>query len=267
MNAYLSVWRLRFVTGLQYRAAAWAGIATQFTFGFVLIMVYAAFYRHSAVEPPMSLAQVVSYVWLQQAFLGLIALWFRDQDLFRLIVSGDIAYELCRPCGLYSFWYAKLTGTRLSRTVLRCFPLLMIAGFLPPSYRLHPPPSAASLFLFIAALAIGMLMVVALSMLIHISVFWTMSPAGSVLLFGITGEFLSGMIVPIPMMPAWLQRAVDWLPFRWTVDFPFRVYTGHIPPGEAVWGIGVQLIWFALLAAAGQWCLRRALRRVVVQGG
>lgn len=267
MNAYLSVWRLRFVTGLQYRAAAWAGIATQCSFGFIFIMVYAAFYRNSAVKPPMSLDEVVSYIWLQQAFFGLIALWFRDHDLFRLIVSGNIAYELCRPCGLHSFWFAKLTGTRLSRTVLRCVPLLIIAVVLPQPYRLIPPPSATSLVLFVTSLAIGMLLVVALSMLIHISVFWTLSPAGSVLLFGITGEFLAGMVVPVPMMPLWLQRMVEWLPFRWTVDFPFRVYSGHIPPGEAATGILVQLIWLALLVAAGHWCMRRAMRRVVVQGG
>ena len=30
MKKYLSFFRIRFIAGLQYRAAAWAGIATQF---------------------------------------------------------------------------------------------------------------------------------------------------------------------------------------------------------------------------------------------
>ena len=33
MKAYLSFFRIRFLAGLQYRTAAWAGIATQFAWG------------------------------------------------------------------------------------------------------------------------------------------------------------------------------------------------------------------------------------------
>ena len=40
MRAYYTYFKLKFITGLQYRAAAWAGIATQFFFGFVYIMVF-----------------------------------------------------------------------------------------------------------------------------------------------------------------------------------------------------------------------------------
>ena len=37
MKKYLSLLRMRFIAGLQYRAAALAGIATQFAWGFMLI--------------------------------------------------------------------------------------------------------------------------------------------------------------------------------------------------------------------------------------
>ena len=45
MRAYVSYFKLKFISGLQYRSAAIAGIATQFFFGFVYIMVYSAFRR------------------------------------------------------------------------------------------------------------------------------------------------------------------------------------------------------------------------------
>jgi len=267
MNTYYSVWKIRFIAGLQYRAAALAGMATQLFFGFIFIMVYEAFYSHSFNQPSFSLEQLVSYIWLQQAFLGLVALWFRDQDIFQLITSGHIAYELCRPCGMYPFWYAKLLATRISNVLLRCFLILPVAFFLPEPYRMSLPPSFAACLLFLAALLLGLLVVVAVSMLIYISVFWTMSPAGSVLMIAIAGEFFSGMIIPVPFMPLWLQKIVYILPFRWTVDFPFRVYSGHIPAAEALWGMLVQFLWLLALVAAGRWCLNRALRKVVVQGG
>ena len=45
MKSYSSYFKLKFITGLQYRAAALAGIATQFFFGFVFISVYIACYE------------------------------------------------------------------------------------------------------------------------------------------------------------------------------------------------------------------------------
>jgi ABC-2 type transport system permease protein len=267
MNAYFSIWKLRFMTGLQYRAAALAGMATQLFFGFIFIMVYVAFYEHSSVTPPMTLGELVSYIWLQQIFLGFIALWFRDQDIFNLITSGNIAYELCRPCGLYPFWYAKLLAARLSSVLLRCIPLLSIIFFLPEPYRMSLPPSAATFIMFLCALLLGLLLVVSISMLIYISVFWTMSPVGSILMIAVASEFFAGMIIPVPLMPIWLQKIIYLLPFRWTVDFPFRVYSGHIGASEALWGMLLQLIWLAALVAFGRWLMSRALRNVVVQGG
>ncbi|RKN86792.1 ABC transporter permease [Paenibacillus ginsengarvi] len=267
MRAYYSVWRLRMLLGLQYRTAAIAGVLTQFFFGFLFIMVFEAFYAHASGEPPMTLTQLIVYLWLQQSFLAFIMLWFRDNELFDLITTGNIAYELCRPADIYGFWYAKLLAQRLSSALLRCLPILIIASLLPHPYRLTPPPSLAALLLFLAALFLGLLVLVAISMFIYISVFYTMSPVGSLLLFGVIGEFLAGMTLPVPLMPEWLQAIVGWLPFHLTADFPFRVYSGHIAGDEALRGIGQQLVWLAALLLFGKWALGRSLRRVVVQGG
>jgi ABC-2 type transport system permease protein len=114
---------------------------------------------------------------------------------------------------------------------------------------------------------LGLLVVVAISMLIYISVFWTMSSAGSLLMIAVAGEFFAGMTIPVPLMPVWLQKITYLLPFRWTADFPFRVYSGQIPQYDALWGILVQLLWLALLVGFGRWLLNRALRQIVIQGG
>lgn len=267
MRAYWSVSKLRFVMGLQYRAAAFAGIATQIFFGFVFIMVYAAFYRFGNQAQPMSLQEVVTYVWLQQMFLSLVHLYFRDPDIFQLITGGNIAYELCRPCGLYGFWYAKLLSTRVSAALLRLIPQLLVLPLIPEPYGLTLPPSPAAFVLFTVSLLLGLLVVCTISMLIYISIFWTMSPTGSLLMVSTAGEFFSGIILPVPLMPDWMQSAAYALPFRWTVDFPFRVYTGDIPAAQALTGIGIQIIWLAVLAGLGIFLLQRALRQVVIQGG
>ena len=151
--------------------------------------------------------------------------------------------------------------------MLRSLPILFIAFLLPQPYRLILPPNMDTSFLFLAALTLGALILVAISMFIYISVFVTMSPTGSLLLFSVAGEFFSGLVIPIPLMPTWVQNIANLLPFRWTVDFPFRVYSGQIPQDQALIGIIAQLIWLFVLLGLGKILLDKAVRKVVVQGG
>ncbi|PGL70202.1 ABC transporter permease [Bacillus sp. AFS055030] len=267
MKPYVSVLKLRLLNGMQYRSAALAGVATQFFWGFMYIMIFEAFYSQTVQSQPLSLKEIITYLWLQQSFLAFIMLWFRDNELFDLITTGNIAYELCRPCELYGFWYSKLLAQRLSSAILRCFPILLVAFLLPQPYKMTLPPSVFTFVLFLLALIFGLLLLVSISMFIYISVFVTMSPIGSLLLFGVVGEFFSGLTIPIPLMPDWLQTVAYFLPFRWTADFPFRVYSGNIPQTEAVIGIVIQIIWLVLLIWLGRIAFNKALRRVVVQGG
>ncbi len=267
MRAYVSYFRLRLKSGLQYRTAGWAGVATQFFWGFLLLMMYDAFYRSGTGAPSISMGQLAVYVWLQQAFLALIMLWYRDNEMFDLIVSGNVAYELCRPVDLYGFWYARLLAQRLAAAALRCLPILLVAAFLPRPFRLAPPASAGSFLGFLATMSLGLLIVIGISMLIYASTFITMSPAGTSLLFAVFGEFLSGGIIAIPLMPEAMQRVLYLLPFAYTADLPFRVYSGHIPLSGVPGLLVIQAAWAVGLAAVGSLALRRALRRVVVQGG
>ena len=41
----------------------------------------------------MGIDQVVSYIWVQQAFLTLYMTWFFEGDIFSAIVSGQVAYD------------------------------------------------------------------------------------------------------------------------------------------------------------------------------
>ncbi|MFD2114414.1 ABC transporter permease [Paenibacillus yanchengensis] len=267
MKVYLAVWRMNFMNGLQYRAAAVAGLLTQIFFGFVFIMVYAAFYKSSSAKQPMNWQQVVSYVWLTQIFLSLIVFWVRNMQLFQLITDGNLAYELTRPVAIYPLWYMRLLGERMINALLRSVLIIPIVLFLPEKYRLQMPDSTTHFLLFIVALTISTLLVVAISMYIYISVFWTMNPTGSMLIIAIIAEFLAGLIIPVPLMPSWLQQLTYLLPFRFTADFPFRIYSGHIGIPEALIGVGIQLLWLVFIVITGYWLMKKALRQVVIQGG
>ena len=107
MRKYLAFFRLRFSTGLQYRAAAVAGIVTQFFWGAMELLAFRAFYQADPEAFPMSFQATASYVWMQQAFLALFAAWMFENEIFQCIRDGSVAYELCRPVDLYAMWFAR----------------------------------------------------------------------------------------------------------------------------------------------------------------
>jgi len=267
MRPYVSLLRVKFLNGLQYRAAALGGLATQFFWGIMLVFIYKAFYGDATSSNGFSFRDLVTFIWLQQSFLSFIFLYDWDSEMLDMITTGSISYELCRPVHIYQVWYVKLLSKRLSRGLLRFAPVVLLGFFMPYPYNLSLPESPVSFLLFIITLLLGLFLLVAISMLIYISIFKTMSPIGSVGIFCIIGEFFAGMTIPVPLMPSWLQNICMALPFRWTSDLPLRVYSGNIGTPEAITGVAIQSAWIVALVLVGAFIMNRITRLSVVQGG
>ena len=270
-SPYRAILSARFRMLLQYRAAALAGLWTQIFFGLVLLMIYEAFFRSTDLRQPMTFAEIVTYVWLGQALLAMLP-WNADAEIRAMIRSGAVAYELCRPIDLYSLWYARALAWRTAPTILRAVPMCLIAGVVLPliglgEWRLAAPPSIASAAAFAVTLVCTLLLGCALTTLINITLLWTISGEGAVILLTALVTFLSGMIVPLPLFPDWAQPVVRALPFAGLVDLPFRVFTGHIPAAGVASVLQHQILWTIALVVFGRWLLSQGMRRVVVQGG
>ncbi|WP_373898754.1 ABC transporter permease [Haloimpatiens sp. FM7315] len=267
MKSYWSFFKIRFINGLQYRAAAYAGIATQLAWGFMYIMLYHSFYESNPSSSSMSISQISSYIWLQQSFLALFMTWFLDNEIFDLISSGNISYELCRPLNLYNMWFVKNCSIRLSKTLLRCFPILIIAYFMPDSYKFNGPASLSSFILFIISMFIAFMVVVAYCMIIYIVTFYTISPIGIRVILTMVADFLAGGLVPLPLLPEWLTKYINFSPFASMQNAPFRIYSGNISDKSAVITIILQIFWAAALIIFGKFVMSKAIKKVVVQGG
>jgi ABC-2 type transport system permease protein len=270
ITPYLAIFRARFRTMLQYRAAAIAGLVTQVFFGLVMIMIYEAFYNSTNRPQPLTFPQVVSYVWLGQALLALLP-WNVDSEVRAMVRSGAVAYELCRPLDLYNLWFVRSMAWRTAPTVLRAIPMAILAMFVLPliglgEWRLHPPTVAGGIA-FAAAMACTLLLSCAITTLTNITLMWTVSADGTVSIITALVTLLSGMVIPLPLFPDWAQTALRMLPFAGLVDLPYRVYVGNISPGSVPVVMLRQLLWTAALVLFGRWLLKRGMRRVVVQGG
>lgn len=263
MRAYWAIFKMRFIALLQYRTAALAGLFCQTFFGLIMVTAYTAFYRSSHATPPLSLPQVVTYVWLGQALLGMQP-WGVDNELAGLIRSGNVAYELLRPLDLFTHWYVRCVALRIAPTLLRAVPMTIIAL---ACLGMQLPASIASAGAFLLALTGAALLAGALTVVMSLSLLWTLSGEGIVYLMGTAAMFFSGMIIPLPLFPDWAQGVLAVLPFRGVTDAPYRLYMGQMPPEAVVGVVTHQLAWTIALLLFGRWLLGKGCRRLVVQGG
>ena len=110
MRPFLAVIGARYRMLLQYRAAAFAGFATQLFWGAIKLMVLAAFYGVASAEPPMSMTQIIAYVWL----IGRVLVGCDLELVFAL--EGFVVYiqfDLPRGAGgqrFFSRLYVPLLG-------------------------------------------------------------------------------------------------------------------------------------------------------------
>ena len=270
LRPYVAVVSARYRTLLQYRAAAFAGFVTQLFWGAVRLMILGAFYASATGPQPMNMVEVVAYVWLGQALLGMFP-WNTDADFKEQVASGAVAYDLLRPLDLYGYWFARTLAFRTATTTLRAIPMVVFAMLLLPAVGLAdwalPVPSAAALVGFLAAITAAALLATAITVLAHITMLWTLSGEGVDRILPSFVTILSGMVVPLPLFPDWLQPFLEWQPFRGLCDVPYRIYSGNIPAAEAGGDVLFTLAWTAVFVWMGRWLLARGVRRLVVQGG
>jgi ABC-2 type transport system permease protein len=271
VRPYFAIFAARFLMMLQYRVAALAGIVTQFWFGAIMVMALSAFYTSGRGSPSITLAEAITYVWLGQAFLGLLP-WNVDPEIVVMMRTGNVAYERLRPIDTYFYWLARAMAWRAAATILRSIPLLFVTAVLFEfiglgDWSLRPPPSIEALALFVLSMVAVVFLSSAITTLLNISVVWTISGQGINVITNSLVLILSGMVIPLPLFPDWAHPVLFLQPLAGLVDIPYRIYFANLSGGEALGGIAVQVSWAMVLIVLGNLLMTHTMRRVQVQGG
>jgi ABC-2 type transport system permease protein len=265
IKPYWALFRARARLLLQYRAAALAGLCTQWVFGFVMISALTAFYQSGGADQPMTLQQAVTYTWMGQAMLGMLP-WNIDRETGDSVRSGAVAYDLTRPIDLYGHWFARALALRTAPTLLKSIPMFLIATFLMPAGLSMVWPSPAALLAWLAAVLGALLLSASITVLMQTTMFWTVTGDGVTRIMPHFVTLLSGMIIPLPLMPDALQALLRMQPFA-GLGSPALLFAGTLPP-EAVWGVlALQGLWGFAFIALGRWVMGRGLSRLTIAGG
>jgi len=263
MRPLWAVTKAHFRTLLQYRGAAIGGLITQLFFGLINLMIFHAFFSMGGENQPMNLSEVVTYLWLNQAFFAMQP-WQPDGDVRQMMRTGSVAYELTRPCSLFWLWMARAVAMRSAPTLLRAAPILIVAHLF---FGLELPPSWAAAGSYVVSITAALLLSSAITVVLNGSLFWTISADGMSVLTLPLLTSLSGLNIPLPFYPDWMQGFLRWQPFRGLLDVPSRIYSGAIPADQAWLEIAKQFAWTGIFLMLGSWMVRHGMKRLVIQGG
>jgi ABC-2 type transport system permease protein len=173
------------------------------------------------------------------------------------IRNGRLAAELMRPIHPIHNDVSFFAGWKVVMIVLWLPLAAVLALIFKPV--LHPSWFQGLAF-FLAIWGAYFIRTVMISLL-GLVTFWTTRVGAIYDLYFALELILSGRLVPMPLMPAWVQRAAEFLPFQWTFYFPINTLTGSPTNIELLTGLGIQLLWILGGTAALNFVWKYAIRR------
>jgi ABC-2 type transport system permease protein len=178
------------------------------------------------------------------------------------IREGQIAGQLLRPIHPLHYDLADLAGWKVVAIVL----WLPIAAVLTVLF--HPVLNPSALDVAVFAVAIwGAYLVRTMNLwALGLTSFWTTRVSAIFELYFVLELLLSGRLVPLQLMPGWVQTAATWLPFKYTFGFPIDTLVGHLSTRQLIGGLGMQVLWTLIGLAIVQVVWRRAVRRFTSVG-
>ncbi len=263
MALYWQIAVKSFQKHLAYRTANLAGIATNAFFGAVYVLVYTALFADRADVGGLTLADTITYAIVAQSLLMAMSA-FGNRELSEAIVKGTIAVDLARPIDFYLYWASLDLGRAFYYLIFRGVPTFAIGALL---FGIRWPPSPGVFLLFLAAVALGMVVSFAFRFITSSLAFWTTDARGLIYLTNTVIMFFSGFIVPLNFFPPQLQAVANALPFRALAQLPISIYLGKVTFFEALPTVFGLVAWLLALAVLGRLVLARMVRRVTLAGG
>ena len=262
LPAYVQLVSMRVQTLLAYRfrlALDLISLALQI---YLLRMVWTAVYAGQETVGGIALPTLITYLTLAQ-----LQTWVMQPELAweieDRIRDGKVAIDLARPVPYLPQLLAQQVGSTagLALLVVAALPVALLVG------SLQPPASLQAGLLYLVSLTLAYLITVLIGLIIGLIAFWTLEFGGFMMMYSFINAFFSGALMPLTFFPAWLRAVAELLPFQTQAFLPISIYLGQLQGAAALRALGVQAVWVLLLAGLVNVVWRRAMRRVIVQGG
>ena len=263
MRIFFELARQSFQRFLTYRAAALAGLVTNFFFGLLRAAVLLALYGSRTEVEGITVVGVVTYTALTQAVIAYLSM-FGWYDLMNSVHSGEVSADLLKPMNYFSYWLAQDLGRAGVSFLLRGVTIMVIYALV---FELAYPQTAVQWLALTIAIILSWLVSFAWRFLINLSAFWTPNAKGIGRFGFMLAWFFSGFLMPLRFFPEWVQQIAYLTPFPHMLNTVVEVYLGVLTGTALIQALLLQAFWAAGLIVIAQLILKTAVRRLVILGG
>jgi ABC-2 type transport system permease protein len=247
-----------------YRAATFAGVFTNTVFGFLLAYVMVAAFQQRPTVGDFDLTDALTFTFVAQGMAMVVGAFGSDSDISDRIKTGDVVIDLYRPVDYQAYWAADSYGKAAFFAIFRGIPPFVIGAL---AFHLRLPEGVGGWLAFVVSVAGAIAVSFGWRFILQCSAFWLLDVRGPNQLGTMLAMFMSGMFISTVFFPPWLATIGRFLPFQFMVQVPGETFLGKHTGFDLAAVLLVQVAWAVGLFAVGRLVLRRAMRRVVVQGG
>lgn len=179
------------------------------------------------------------------------------------IREGNLSMELMRPIHPIHADISFFAGWKVVVIVLWLPLAAILTWIFKPTFDIN----ANEVIVFFIAIWGAYLIRTMLLTLLGMITFWTTRVSAIFELYFGLELILSGRLVPMTLMPQWVQSLSNYLPFKWTFFFPIEALVGNMAPLDLWTGIGMQVLWITIGASLLALIWRGAIKQFSAVGG
>jgi ABC-2 type transport system permease protein len=269
MLAVLNKYRHVFLVGLQSNIVYRWNFALRGFFSLfhltVVFILWTAAYEGSLEIGGFNVGQTMTYFVMLLVLQFFIGAFNEDYQISEEIRNGLINQFLLKPINYFLYRFTIYISARLVSGLLVLVPIA-VAYPLIKDYITFPDELWRLALGFPATLMAGIIQF-SIAYCFGMLTFWFLEIQGFVILSLAIETMLGGQMFPLDLMPDWVFRLSQFLPFYYQMYFPAAILTGRIDYALAVQGLIVQGIWVVALLALNRLLWTRGLRRHTAVGG
>jgi ABC-2 type transport system permease protein len=262
LDYYLTRARVQIQSNFQYRVATYMWMIGMLAEPIVYLVVWTTISEQQGGDVQgITTGQFAAYyiVWTLVRNMNIV---FTPYGWEWRIREGQLSASLLRPLHPIHEDIAGFAGWKVVTIVL----WLPIAAVLwlafDPEFDVRAAEVAAFCVAIWGAYLIRTMFLSSLGMV----TFWTTRVSALFELMVGLELLLSGRLVPLPLMPDWVEDVANVLPFKWSFYFPIETLVGDLSNRELLEGLGMQLLWIVLLTGLFLVVWRFAVRRYSAVG-
>jgi ABC-2 type transport system permease protein len=265
MALYLMLARVGYRRYAAYPAATAAGLFTNVFFGFLLAYVLLAVFDLREEVGGYDQADTVTYVWLAQGLLSVVASfgpsWF---ELSLRVRNGNVATDLQRPLDLQRMLLAQDAGRAAYQLLYRAVPPFLLGALV---FDVVAPESLVRWLAFALSVCLAVVVSFGVRFLANLMSFWLLDYRGPTMIAMLVSHLLSGLVIPLAFFPEPFGDIARVLPFASMLQLPIDIFVGAASGLEIAGVLALQAFWAFSLLGLGRATLAAGTRKLVVQGG